>query len=196
MNIQDNQPIDLPHYLASDSVIIDVRTPMEHQEKRLACPHIHIPLDQLDAIHLAYDEVLKDKRIYLLCRSGKRAQQAAEKLRAVGCKNIHVVAGGIEACAEKNHPLEGLAFNRKTDGLIKRPISLERQVRITAGLFIMSGVLLAYLFNTAFVLLPFLVGCGLVFAGLTDRCGLALVLTKAPWNNKSSHTQCCTGGRT
>jgi len=30
--------------------------------------------------------------------------------------------------------------------------------------------------------LPGFVGCGLVFAGVTDTCGMAMMLAKMPWN--------------
>jgi len=46
------------------------------------------------------------------------------------------------------------------------------------------GALLALFVNPAFVAIPLFVGCGLIFAGVTDRCGMMLVLTKAPWNKK------------
>ena len=55
-------------------VILDVRTEMEHAEKRLKLSHINIPLDQLDANDFVkkYD-LDKNSKIYILCRIGKRA---------------------------------------------------------------------------------------------------------------------------
>ena len=73
----------------------------------------------------------------------------------------------------------------------KGPISLERQVRIAAGLFAATGASLGLLVSPAFTIIPLFVGCGLIFAGVTDRCGMALVLTKEPWN-KMSEDACAT----
>jgi hypothetical protein len=36
-------------------------------------------------------------------------------------------------------------------------------------------------------------GCGLLFAGLTGMCGLALLLAKMPWNRAQSCGSCCEG---
>jgi len=41
---------------------------------------------------------------------------------------------------------------------------------------------LALTTSSAFALIPLFVGGGLVYAGVTNNCGMALVLTKAPWN--------------
>ena len=70
----------------------------------------------------------------------------------------------------------------------KGPISLERQVRIAAGAIAALGALLGLMLNPLFSIIPLFVGGGLVFAGVTDRCGMALVLTKAPWNKINQGT--------
>jgi hypothetical protein len=65
-------------------------------------------------------------------------------------------------------------------------ISLERQVRIAAGAIVLSGVLLACLVNFNFIWLSGFVGAGLIFAGITDFCGMGLLLAKMPWNKRKS----------
>ena len=65
-------------------------------------------------------------------------------------------------------------------------ISLERQVRIAAGSLVCLGVLLAWLVHPAFIGLSAFVGAGLIFAGVTDTCGLALLLARMPWNRPAS----------
>jgi hypothetical protein len=47
--------------------------------------------------------------------------------------------------------------------------------------------------NPWFALIPLVTGCGLLFAGLTGFCGLALLLAKMPWNKTStcSSAACC-----
>ena len=62
--------------------------------------------------------------------------------------------------------------------------SLERQVRIAAGALVLAGVLLGYFVHPAFIGLSAFVGAGLVFAGITDWCGMGLLLAKCPWNKR------------
>lgn len=165
----------LPQARDENSLIIDVRTAMEHAEKHLAAEHIHAPLDALDPVKImaghAHD---KEAPVYLLCRSGKRAEAAAHKFTEAGYKNVHVIGGGLIACEECGLDIESSA--------VKAPMSLERQVRIAAGGIAATGGLLALLVNPLYSVIPLLVGSGLVFAGITDQCGMALLLAKAPWN--------------
>jgi hypothetical protein len=61
-------------------------------------------------------------------------------------------------------------------------ISLERQVRIVAGGLVLIGVLLGWLVHRGFFGLSAFVGAGLILAGITDFCGMGLLLAKLPWN--------------
>ena len=63
-------------------------------------------------------------------------------------------------------------------------ISLERQVRITAGALEVAGVALGWLVHPGFYGLSAFIGAGLVFAGVTDICGLCVLLAKLPWNKR------------
>lgn len=169
-------PPDTLRSLPANAVVIDVRTDMEHAQEHLSCAHIHVPLDQLSALQLQEKHQLSlDTPLYLLCRGGTRARQAAQQLGTDGYTNIKVIEGGIMACTSQG--IKTSASTCKTPSL-----SLERQVRIAAGALVVIGSLLALTVTPLFAALPLAVGCGLVFAGITDRCGLALVLAHAPWN--------------
>lgn len=176
----------------SRGLIVDVRTDMEHAEKHLGANHTHVPLDQLDPDAVMQRHHLgKDSAVYLLCRGGKRAAQAAEKFVAAGYTNVNVIEGGLLACENCGHDIKGhgagtVAYGVATTG----PIPLERQVRIAAGFLAATGSLLALFVSINYIAIPLFIGCGLMFAGITDRCGLALVLTKAPWN-KTVPSACC-----
>ncbi|MBI1272480.1 MAG: DUF2892 domain-containing protein [Alphaproteobacteria bacterium] len=166
-----------------DGVILDVRTSMEHDEKQLGCRHAHIPLDQLNPTDFMLRHGLdKDAHVYILCRTGKRAAQAAEQFAAKGYGNTHVIEGGIVACEDCGQRVAGHAVSATAGPRHKSRISLERQVRIAAGFLAFTGALLALTINPLLALVPLFVGGGLVFAGVTDICGMALILTKAPWN--------------
>ncbi|QIF03997.1 rhodanese-like domain-containing protein [Roseimicrobium sp. ORNL1] len=171
-------PNELSQRLTSDpgSVVIDVRTPVEYAEVHVPQAKLE-PLDKLDPTGLAISgTAAKDKPVYILCRSGQRATKAAEKLAAEGFQQPIVVEGGTLAWIE-----EGLPVNR---GQVK-VISLERQVRIVAGSLVLVGVLLGWFVHPAFVWISGFVGAGLVFAGITDFCGMGLLLAKAPWNQRA-----------
>jgi predicted branched-subunit amino acid permease len=63
-------------------------------------------------------------------------------------------------------------------------MSLERQVRITAGSLVFIGVALGWFVHRGFYGLSAFVGAGLVFAGITDFCGMGLLLARMPWNKR------------
>ena len=157
--------------------LLDVRTPAEHGEIHIPGSQL-MPLDRLDmdAVKRAAAEV---EQCVLICRSGKRAEQAYEKLKAAGCGNVVILDGGVTAWENA-----GLAVNRGA-----KAISLERQVRIAAGALVLTGVALGVWIHPAFFGLSAFVGAGLVFAGVTDWCGMAMLLAKMPWNQRSA-TSC------
>ena len=172
---------DLERIDCAKSIILDVRSKMEHEEKCLAKNHINLPLDELDAAKFIANHCPNQETVLILCGGGTRARKAADKFIAAGYKNIKVIDGGLRACEAAEHKLAGYATNccptRKT------PVSLEQQVRIAAGTFAFVGSLLALITsNVSFALIPLFVGGGLIFAGVTNHCGMALILTKAPWN--------------
>ena len=156
--------------------LLDVRTPAEHAEVHVAGVQL-APLDRLDE-RLA-DEIgcFKDQPVFLFCRTGSRAKLAAEKLEKSGYTQCCVVEGGTMAWAEA-----GLPVNRGTS----KVISLERQVRIAAGAIVLIGVLLAQFVHPAFIWLSGFVGAGLIFAGITDWCGMGMLIARLPWNQRGS----------
>jgi len=65
-------------------------------------------------------------------------------------------------------------------------ISLERQVRIAAGLLSATGAFLALLISPWFAAIPAFVGSGLVFSGVTDTCTMGMLLARLPYNRASA----------
>ena len=155
--------------------LLDVRTPAEHAE--IHVPDVQLtPLDRLDATKVAsLNGFAKDQPLYIFCRTGNRAKQAAEKLEKSGYEQCCVVEGGTMAWAEA-----GLPVTRGTS----KVISLERQVRMAAGAIVLIGVLLAHFVNPAFIWLSGFIGAGLTFAGITDWCGMGMLIAKLPWNQR------------
>ena len=162
--------------------LIDVRTPVEYQEVHVANAR-NVPLDRLDpAVVMQARNGSSAEPLYLICRSGSRGKQACEKFLAAGHTNVVNVEGGTLACAEAGLPV--------VRG--KKMISLERQVRIAAGALVLLGVFLGWLVHPVFLGLSAFVGAGLVFAGVTDTCGMGMLLARMPWNQvKESAPTCC-----
>jgi len=157
----------------SDTRILDVRTPGEFESSHIRGAY-NVPLDTLGE-HSAEVSSGVTAPVVLVCQSGGRARKAEQALREAGMENLHVLEGGMNAWVAAGMPVGGRA----------QRISLDRQVRIVAGALAATGGLLAYFVNPAFAFLPAFVGSGLVFAGATDRCGMALVLSRLPYNRAS-----------
>jgi len=155
------------------SILLDVRTPAEFGSLHARGAR-NIPLDDIHATALSGDQALpKDAPVYLLCEKGGRAATAAGHFIAAGFTDVSIVEGGTEAWASSGLPIEGTG--RKT-------ISIERQVRIGAGTLVLLGVILGFLIHPAFFALSAFVGAGLIFAGVSDWCGMGLLLARASWN--------------
>ena len=152
--------------------LIDVRTPVEYREVHLEDAR-NVPLHQLDpAAVMQARNGSADEPLYFICRSGSRGQQACEKFLAAGFSNVINVVGGTTACVEAGLPV--------VRG--KKAVSLERQVRIAAGSLVLLGAVLGGFVHPAFIGLSAFVAAGLLFAGITDTCGMGMVLARMPWN--------------
>ncbi len=156
--------------------LIDVRTPVEYREVHVPFAR-NVPLDRLDP-----SEVLAghppDEPLYVVCRSGSRASKACESIIDAGFPNVVNVTGGTQAWEAAGYPV--------VRG--QKSISLERQVRIAAGVLVLLGALLGYFVNIQFLWLSAFVGAGLTFAGITDTCGMGMLLARMPWNQVTSGT--------
>ncbi len=162
--------------------LIDVRTPAEYGEVHVDFAR-NVPLDRLDPTRIAADHGGRSEPIYFVCRSGGRSKTACEKMIAAGVADVVSVDGGTTAC-----DAAGLPVVRG-----KKAMSLERQVRIAAGALVAIGAALAAfgpdpLWQSIGAGLAGFVGCGLVFAGITDTCGMAMLISRMPWNQAPATT--------
>jgi rhodanese-related sulfurtransferase len=151
--------------------LIDVRTPTAFREVHVSFAR-SVPLDQLVAAIVAAGQSGIAEPLYVICQSGARGKRACEKLLAAGYVNAVNAEGGTQAWVEAALPVVR----------DKKVISLERQVRIAAGSLILFGALLSYSAHPYWTTLPAIVGAGLVIAGITDTCGIGMLLAKMPWN--------------
>jgi rhodanese-related sulfurtransferase len=152
--------------------LLDVRTPAEFETVHIRGAY-NVPLgllrDHRDEIVEHLDDVV------LVCRSGQRAGQAEQTLRAAGLVNVHVLAGGITAWEAK-----GFAVKRGAQRW-----DLERQVRLVAGSVVLCSLL-------ASIVVPRLkwlaagMGGGLAVAALTNSCAMGMLLSRLPYNRGSA----------
>ncbi len=155
-----------------DAVLIDIRESDEHAREHIVGARL-APLSAIDTHDFDRDHA---KAAVFHCKSGMRTQANAARLLARGFREAYYLEGGIEAWKAA-----GLGVHANT----KAPLEIKRQVQITAGLLIVTGVALGWFVNPAFYALSAFVGAGLTFAGATGWCGMAMLLKTMPWNRGS-----------
>ena len=150
-----------------------LRTPAEFRERHVEGSILH-PIT--DLAPQTVKELAKGKTAcVVICASGHRASMAATKLRNSGLDAVYVLEGGVQAWVAAGFPI--------VRG--KATMSLERQVRVAAGTLVAAGCLMAYFISLTWLILPGFVGCGLVFAGITDTCSLGMLLPVCTGTNRS-----------
>ena len=153
---------------AQAPLVVDVRLPAEYRSMHVV-PSVLLPLAEITRRR---NELPRERELVLVCRTGVRARLAAAELAGFRAR---VLEGGITAWRDAGYPVvEGQAH-----------VSLERQVRIVAGALACVGGALGVFVSPWFGLLPAFVGAGLVYAGITDRCGMAMLLGRLPYNRRA-----------
>lgn len=161
--------------------VIDVRSGAEYASEHIPGSRL-IPVDEVEK---RLDEVraVPAPRL-LLCRSGSRAKRAQDALAKHHVAGLCVIEGGIGAfAAAGGTTVKGRAV-----------LSLERQVRIAAGMLVLVGVLAGAFAHPGFLIVAGIAGAGLIFAGVTDWCGMGLLLAKMPWNRVAVTDGAAAGG--
>jgi rhodanese-related sulfurtransferase len=154
------------------AILVDIREPMEHAREAIPGARLH-PLSTLDASALSAMDGPNAPALIFHCQSGMRTADNADRLRACSVPVAYVLQGGLSGWKAAGYPTR---IDRT------KPIALQRQVQIAAGLLILTALLLAWLISPLFLGLSAFVGAGLVFAGISGWCGMARVLSLMPWN--------------
>ncbi len=162
----------LKRWLDEDkAVLIDIREPDEHAREHIAGSRL-VPLSGFDAADFPGD---RDKIAVFHCNSGNRTCTLASQVLGLGFAEIYHLEGGLQAWKSAGLPVERNP---------RAPISIMRQVQITAGSLVLLGIVLAALVSPWFAALSAFVGAGLVFAGASGTCALASILGLMPWNRR------------
>lgn len=157
-----------------EAVIVDVREPGEHGAQAIPGATL-LPLGKVCKSALPDSS---GKKLILHCKAGKRGGTACEKLLQEDPNlELYNLEGGIDAW-------EKAGFKIKTSGKFFLP--LDRQVQLTIGVLVLIGIILGYSVHPGFLIISAACGAGLVNAGLTGWCGLALLMAKMPWNQHYS----------
>jgi rhodanese-related sulfurtransferase len=172
MSLPTIAPKDAKRLIDQGATLIDIREADEHAREYIP-GSLHGPIEAMPNL----DEV--SKPIIFYCRSGTRTAASAAWLKQAAPGEAYSLAGGLEAWKG-----EGLPWHLNT-GL---PIGIYRQVMIAAGGLVILGVLLGVLVSPVFYLLAALIGGGLMFGGISGRCGMAILLGAMPWNRGAAGT--------
>jgi rhodanese-related sulfurtransferase len=154
-----------------DALVVDVRTPGEFESVHI--PHSrNLPLDEIEQhADQLRREAEAGREVVLVCRSGSRAHQAQERLEAAGLGTLPILEGGM------------VGWQHDGGEVVQDVIrwDLERQVRLVAGSIVLLSILVSLVWPPARFVAGF-VGAGLVFAAITNTCGMAMMLSKLPYN--------------
>lgn len=160
--------------------LVDVRMPTEFREVH-ATGAKNYPLDSLNPKSIVESRNGQGSEpLYVICKSGGRSAKAVQKFLDAGFDNVVNVEGGTTAWVEAALPV--------VRG--KKAISLERQVRILAGFLALLGGVLGIVVHPYFAGLSAFIGAGLMFAGISDTCGMGMMLSKMPWNQCDDGASC------
>ena len=163
-------PFTLKQLLEQNQVtLVDVREPVEYSGEHIA-EAISLPLSRFNPQDIPHQP---DKKLVLYCRSSNRSANAAQKLLQAGFPEVTHLQGGLEAWKQQGYPVKVNKF---------APLPLMRQVQIAAGTMVFTGTVLGAFVSPWFLLLSGFVGAGLIFAGISGTCGLAMLLAKLPYN--------------
>ncbi|CAL9615225.1 Inner membrane protein YgaP [Streptomyces sp. enrichment culture] len=154
--------------------VVDVRTPGEYAGGHLPGA-LNIPLDQIRRALPELRHAADRSDILVVCASGARSENACRILAENGV-TAATLTGGTGAWAADGHELH------RPQGTSRATWGMERQVRLTAGVIVLLGLLLGLIVHPAFQLLSAGIAGGLVFSALTNTCGMAAMLAKLPHN--------------
>lgn len=154
---------------AGRAVLVDIREADEFARAHVPGA-VSQPLSAWEQAHLSIDP---QADVVFTCRTGMRTAGACERLAARVSGDAYVLDGGLDAWAKAGLPVQADS---------KAPMEINRQVQITAGLLILTGVVLGFLVSPVWFGLSGFVGAGLTFAGLSGTCAMARVLMLMPWN--------------
>ncbi len=154
---------------AGDAVVVDVREPAEFAGGHIP-GSLSVPMSKLGGMELP---AAGSRKLVLVCASGRRSEMSCGRVAERTGGTVHSLTGGLAAWRQAGGAVEGTGRN---------VLPLDRQVLIGAGSVVLTGVALGTLVHPGFHALSAFAGAGLIVAGTTGFCGMALILARMPWN--------------
>jgi rhodanese-related sulfurtransferase len=163
----------------SDILICDVRELDEyHRENIIGAKNI--PLSNFDMNEV--NQLATKKQLVFHCLSGNRTRMNQSLFAQINAPEVFVLEGGINAWKAQDC---AVAKNNKA------PLPIMRQVFIIAGIFILLGVALTFLFSPWLLLINLFLGGALIFSGITGFCAMQKLLNHLPYNKKNHCNSGC-----
>jgi rhodanese-related sulfurtransferase len=160
----------LSRWLAADeALVVDVREPAEFAGGHIP-GSVSVPMAKIGDMDLG---ALGTRKLVLVCASGRRSEMSCARVADRAPTSVHSLTGGLAAWRAEDGAIEGTG---------REVLPLDRQVLIGAGSVVLTGIALGSLIHPAFYALSAFAGTGLIVAGTTGFCGMALILARAPWN--------------
>jgi rhodanese-related sulfurtransferase len=151
------------------ATVVDIRDKDEYAREHIPRA-LNVPLATIGELPLSMPG---PSDLIFQCKSGARTGANVAKLAAAAGCDAYILEGGLDAWKRANLPVE---IDRK------QPLEIMRQVQISAGLLVLTGVVLGASVSPAFYFLAGLIGAGLTFSGVTGTCTMANLLRRMPWN--------------
>jgi rhodanese-related sulfurtransferase len=153
--------------------VIDIREADEFARRHLPGA-LSRPLSAMEAAHFRIEP---GPDVVFTCRTGMRTAANCNRLAALVDGEAFVLDGGVDAWVAAGLPVVEDS---------RAPLEIMRQVQIAAGSLVIAGVALGLVVHPGFFGLAAFVGAGLTFAGVTGFCGMARLLSLAPWNRRAA----------
>lgn len=151
------------------AILIDVREADEFKAGHIPYA-LSFPLSGLGA-SLSLPVFTNGTKVIFQCQKGKRGEQAC--IFAGNKPHSYNLVGGVESWAEAGLPLVGGKAPR---------LSVFRQVQMVVGFLILCLVVLGLSGLIFAFYIAALLSFALMAAGITGWCGLAMLLSRMPWN--------------
>ena len=166
-------------------VIIDVRERDEYAIEHVK-DSINVPLSVFNTVAPGVLNQQKDRKVVFMCHSGMRAVQAKTLAEGLGYNAEHEYSlydGGLMQWIKNG--------NEVIKGNSNASLSLQRQVQLVIGLFVIVFGVLGMWYDPWFSVAAAATGAGLFLAGATGYCLMAQIVGAMPWNRSRANNAAC-----
>ncbi|MDA0997816.1 MAG: rhodanese family protein [Proteobacteria bacterium] len=155
---------------AGAATLIDIRGAGEFAERRIPgaslCP--------ANTLTPALGRYAAGRDAIFYCASGTRTMLNSARIDDAGFSQAYGIDGGLNGWSKAGLPVDGAAGG----------LDIQRQVQLVVGILVLASAGLGFWVSPYFLAVTAFIGCGLIMAGATGFCGMALIIAKMPWNRR------------